>query len=639
MLEEKKNFDFNSFIGFALIALILVWMLYQTAPTQEELEERARTEQVEKEQQQQQQQVTEAQPPVATDTIQGEPAERAMTSDSLRLEQLRNQLGSFAYSASLPSATDEYTILENDVLELKISNKGGYIVEATLKNHKTHDSVPVSLIKDGNASLNLQFQAENRLLNTADLYFEPNLTRSGENTILSMRLKASENAFLEYRYEIKPGEYMLDFAVQSQGLGNIVNTSAPAEMEWQLRTRREAKSISYENRYTELLWEYEGGKDDYLGQGRLRTDDARDVTWIAYKQHFFTSILLTDTPFKTTHFTSENLVQDDQVDTLYTKNFTSKFPLEFKAGELAYTMNWYYGPADYHILNAYDRNLDEIIPLGWGIFGWINKYLILPLFSWLSGWIANYGIVIIVLTILIKIALSPVQYKQYLSQAKMKVLRPEIEEINKKHKGKDAAMKRQQETMKLYSKAGASPMAGCLPALMQLPVFYALFMFFPSAFDLRQKGFLWADDLSSYDQIATLPFNIPFYGDHVALFPILAAIAIFIYMMMTTGQTMQVQQPGMPNMKFIMYLSPLIMLIFFNNFASGLSLYYFISNVITIGIMLVIKYFVLDEKKILAKIEENKKKPKKQGKFQRKMAEIMEQAEKQKALKEKQKKK
>src|SRR5690606_36622456 len=272
--------------------------------------------------------------------------------------------------------------------------------------------------------------------------------------------------------------------------------------------------------------------------------------------------------------------------------------------------------------------------------GWINKYIFTGLFSWLSTWLPNYGIVIIVMTIMVKIVLSPVQYKQYLSQAKMKILRPEIEEINKKYEGKDKAMKRQQETMALYSKAGASPMAGCLPALMQLPVFYALFMFFPSAFQLRQKGFLWADDLSSYDSIAELPFHIPFYGDHVSLFPILASIAIFIYMMMTTGQSMQMQQQhGMTNMKFIMYLSSLIMLIFFNNFASGLSLYYFISNVITIGIMLVIKHFVLDENKILAKIEEKKKKPKKQNKFQRKMAEIMEQAEKQKALQEKQKKK
>ncbi len=608
-------------------------MLYQNAPTQEELEERAKIEQVEKESQ-----TPETPQQVVPDTLQTETETPEVVSDSLQFENLRNQLGSFAYAATLPSATNDVTVLENDVLHLKISNKGGYIVEATLKNHKTHDSIPVYLIKDGNASLNMQFQAENRVLNTRDLFFEPTLTRNGENSILSMKLKASENSFLEYRYEIKPGEYMLDFAVQSQGLSNIINTSTPAEMEWQLKAHRKAKSISYENRYTELLWEYEAGKDDYLGQGELKTDEANDITWIAYKQHFFTSILLTDTPFKTTHFTSENLVQDEQIDTLFTKNFITKFPLEYKAGELSYNMNWYYGPSDFKTLDAYDRNLDEIIPLGWGIFGWINKFLFMPLFTWLGTWITSYGIIIIVMTILIKIALSPVQYKQYLSQAKMKILRPEIEEINKRNK--DNAMKRQQETMKLYSKAGASPMAGCIPALMQLPVFYALFMFFPSAFDLRQKGFLWADDLSSYDQIASLPFYIPFYGDHVSLFPILASIAIFIYMMMTTGQTMQMQQqPGMPNMKFIMYLSPLIMLIFFNNFASGLSLYYFISNVITIGIMLVIKYFVLDEKKILAKIEQKKKQPKKQNKFQRKMAEIMEQAEKQKALQEKQKKK
>ena len=216
----------------------------------------------------------------------------------------------------------------------------------------------------------------------------------------------------------------------------------------------------------------------------------------------------------------------------------------------------------------------------------------------------------------------------------MKVLKPEINELNEKYK--DNAMKKQQETMKLYSKAGASPMSGCLPALMQIPVFYALFQFFPSAFQLRQKGFLWADDLSSYDTIAELPFTIPFYGDHVSLFPILASIAIFIYMMMTTGQTMQNnQQPGMPNMKFIMYLSPIMMLVFFNNFASGLSLYYFTSNLITIGIMLVIKYVIIDEEKIHAKIQENKKKPKKQGKFAKKMQEMMEQAEQQKNAKKK----
>ena len=403
-------------------------------------------------------------------------------------------------------------------------------------------------------------------------------------------------------------------------------------MNWQLKGYRHAKSISYENRYTDLIYEYDEGDDDYLGSGDFEEQEDENITYVAYKQHFFTSILLTDTPFSRGKFTSRNLVEDEEIDTVYTKDFAAQLPLELNGGELNYNMNWYYGPTDYKILNDYDRNLDEVVPLGWGIFGWINKYVFIPFFAFLSGVLPSYGIAIIVMTIVVRIVLSPVTYKSYLSQAKMKVLRPEINELNEKYK--DNAMKKQQETMKLYSKAGASPMSGCLPALMQIPVFYALFQFFPSAFQLRQKGFLWADDLSSYDTIVELPFSIPFYGDHVSLFPILASVAIFFYMTMTTGQTMQQNsQPGMPNMKFIMYLSPLLMLFFFNNYASGLSLYYFISNLITIGIMLVIKNVIIDEDKIHAKIEANKKKPKKQNRFSKKMQEMMEQAEAQKNAK------
>jgi len=334
--------------------------------------------------------------------------------------------------------------------------------------------------------------------------------------------------------------------------------------------------------------------------------------------------------------TSENLVDDDKVDTVFTKNFKASLPLAFKNGELNHAMNWYYGPTDYHILKEYDRNLDEVVPLGWGIFGWINRYVFIPTFDLLVGFFP-YGIAIIILTILVRIAMSPVTYKSYLSQAKMKVLRPEIMELGTKF-AKDP-MKKQQETMKLYSKAGVNPMAGCVPALLQIPVFYALFSFFPSAIELRQKNFLWADDLSSFDSILQLPFSILIYGNHVSLFPILASIAIFFYMKMTTGdQAMSAPpQEGMPDMgkimKIMIYISPIMMLFFFNNFASGLSLYYFVSNTITIGIMLVIKNFIIDEKKIHAKIQENKTKPKTMNRFQRKMQEMMEEAEKQKNLK------
>ncbi len=620
---EKKNFDVNSLIGFVLIGGILVWMLYMQEPSEDAVQaEKAKTEAAAKE-------ATEKDKQEDT-TLEQATEEMAVANaqDSLAFEKLKNKLGSFAYSGTLPSAKGNTTVLENEVLYLEVSNKGGYITEARLKKHTTYDSLQVSLIKDGNSSLNLQFSSENRLLNSKDLFFEPSISTNGDNKVLSMKLKTSENAFIEYRYELLPNEYMLNFSVQSQGLDGVINTTQPIYLDWRLKGYRHAKSITYENRYTRLTYEYEDEDHDKLSPSGEDEELEKDVTWMNFRQHFFSSMLLTDTPFKEVALSSVDLVEDEEVDTVYTKQYGAKMLLEPKAGGLSYNMNMYYGPTDYQIFNDYGRNLDEAMPLGWGIFGMINKYIIIPLFGFLSGFLPA-GIAIICLTILIKLLLSPVQYKQYLSQAKMKILRPEIEEIREKYG--DNKMKIQQETMKLQNAAGASPLKGCLPALLQIPVFYALFTFFPTAFDLRQKSFLWADDLSSYDTIAQLPFHIPFYGDHVSLFPILASIAIFIYMMMTTGQTMQAQQqPGMPNMKFIMYLSPLFMLVFFNNYASGLSLYYFTSNMITIGIMLVIKNFIIDDDKVHAKIQKKKKQPKKQNRFQRKMAEMMEQAEEQK---------
>ncbi len=608
---EEKKIDVQSIIGFILIGGLLLWMLYNNTPDETVTEETS-TEQVE--------------PGTQENKVADKSPENSTSSDSTSLADAQRRLGAFGYSETLNAAQGGTTTISNDVLELKVANKGGYIEEARLKNYKTFDSIPVYLIKDGNASFNMNFSTtDGRTLNTENLFFEPELTENNGNQILSMKLKVSEDEYLEYRYAMRPGEYMLDFSIRSQGLTGVLNSGETPTLDWKLKGYRHAKSISYENRYTDLIYEYDGGDDDSVSDGE---DDDEDISYIAYRQHFFSSILLTDNPFTTSSFKVENLVEDEEVDTVYTKTFASTIPLELNAGELNYSMNWYYGPSDYKILNDYDRNLDEIIPLGWGIFGWINKYLFIPFFAFLAGVLPSYGLAIIAMTIVVRIVLSPVTYKSYLSQAKMKILRPEINELNEKYK--DNAMKKQQETMKLYSKAGASPMSGCLPALMQIPVFYALFQFFPSAFQLRQKSFLWADDLSSYDVVAELPFHIPFYGDHVSLFPILASVAIFIYMMMTTGQSMQAnQQPGMPNMKFLMYLSPLVMLIFFNNYASGLSLYYFTSNLITIGIMLVIKYVIIDEDKIHAKIQENKKKPKKQNRFTRKFQEMMEQAEEQ----------
>ncbi|GEC72200.1 protein translocase subunit yidC [Flavobacterium flevense] len=629
---EEKKFDPNSLIGFVLIFGILLWIMYQNKPSEAELAaEKAKKELVVKEEAKQQQGTAKlAAAPVATN-------------DTLQLAKLQKTLGSFAYSATLPSAKEEFTTIENKLVKLKIANKGGYIAEATLKNFertKKGSGELVKLIKDNNAQFNLELAtADNHTLNTKELYFEPTLTKNGEDQILTMRLKAAPNAYLEYKYVLKANDYMLDFDIQTQGLSSILKTAKPLQLEWEFKTYTNEKSISYENRYSEIYFEYEDGKSDYLGQGQDKTETAEDVSYVAYKQHFFSSILLSSTPFKTAELYSNNLVNDEEVDTTFTKHFKAVMPLAFKNGEIDQKMNWYYGPTDYKLLKSYDRNLEDIVALGWGIFGWINRHLFIPMYGFLSMFISQ-GWAIVLFTILVKLLMSPITYKSFLSQAKMKVLRPEITEISEKYK--DEPMKKQQETMKLYNKAGVNPMAGCVPGLLQMPVFYALFQFFPSAIELRQKGFLWADDLSSFDSVYKLPFHIPAYGDHISLFPILASIAIFFYMKMTTGdqQMATPQQEGMPDMakmmKIMVYISPLMMLLFFNSYASGLSLYYFISNTITIGIMLVIKNYIIDSDKIHAQIQENKKKePKKQSKFQQKLQEAMAQQEAMKAQKKK----
>lgn len=612
---EEKKIDINSIIGFLLIFGILIFWFYQNQPTPEELEA-----------QKAEQQKTEA--PAAE--IQGStevPATVPQTidmRDSASLESYKRTLGDFAFT----EVSEGTTVLENDLLYLEISNKGGQVTEARLKNFVTYDSVPVYLVREGNASFGLTFStSDNRVLNTTELYFEPSLTKNGENQVLSMKARTAADKFLEYRYEMKPGEYLLDFTIRTQGLNGVINQAQPVSLRWWLKGIRHNKSIEYGNRYTRLTYKYEEDKISKLSEGSDDEETEEAVKWISYRQHFFSSILATDKPFETAELRSVDLVEEETHTQQFTKEYTSEAPLEMEGGELTYDMNLYYGPTDIAVLDRYEElGLADSIPYGWGIFGWINRYIFTPFYGFLSSFIP-FGLAIVVMTILVRLAMSPVTYKSYLSQAKMKVLKPEITELNEKFK--DNAMKKQQETMKLYNKAGVSPMSGCIPALLQLPIFYALFMFFPTSFALRQKSFLWADDLSSYDTIAQLPFSIPFYGDHVSLFPILASVAIFFYMMMTTGQTMQTQ-PGMPNMKVIMYISPLLMLFFFNNYASGLSLYYFVSNLITIFIMLAIKKFILDEDKIHAQIQENKKKPRKENRFQKKMREMMEQAEQQK---------
>ena len=630
---EEKKFDLNSLIGFVLLGAIMIYYFYTNQPTPEQLE-RQRAEQV-------QDSIDQAVPKsdqaetLAVDSV----IHPGSGVDSVSLAQARNRLGAFAYSEELPSATGGETILENELLKIKVANKGGQITEVLLKKFQTFDNQPLYIVKDHNALLNLSFATQdNRNLQTKDLYFEPSLSSDGDTQVLSMKLKVSSDKFLEYRYRLSPDNYMLDFDIQSQGMDQAINTSERMTLQWNLKTLRTEKSVKYENQYTDLRY-LEDGEFEYMNAMSDETEESvNNLNWVAFKQQFFTSVLLAKDKFETANLISRNLVKDEDVDTVYTKKYEATIPLQAENGTLSYNMNMYYGPVDYQVLSQYkDKQLDRIVSLGWGIFRWINKFVFIPVFNFLSSFIGNFGIVIILMTIVVRIIMSPVVYKSYLSSAKMKVLRPEMQEINDKYKGKENAMKRQQETMALQRKAGVNPLSGCIPALIQMPVFFALFRFFPANIDIRQHGFLWADDLSAYDEVLKLPFKIPFYGDHVSLFPILASVAIFFYMQMTQSQQMSMQQPqqeGMPDMqkmmKMMMWFSPIMMMFFFNSYASSLSLYYFVSNLLTIAIMLVIKHFIIDEEKIHAQIQENKKRPeKKKSAFRQRLDEAMKQAQEQ----------
>jgi YidC/Oxa1 family membrane protein insertase len=618
---EEKKFDINSFIGMILIGGILFWWMSSNQPEFDQNTEINTEKTINSDSTKKQNNLTNL-PPVLN--------------DSLKRVEIQNQLGAFA--SSIINGNEGTTTLENELLLLKINNKGGQITEAVIKGFETYDSLPLHMIKDNNASFNINFgTTDNRILNTKDLFFEPTFSNNGSSQVLSMKLKVSDTQFLEYRYEMTD-DYMVNFAVRSQGLNTIINSSNTINLDWSLKGYRHEKSLRTENTMYSYFYYKSDNEVDYLGVED--NDLVNNVDWVSYKQHFFSSILVSDTPFNNAAIASQDLVKDEAIDSVFTKKYSLNTPLELTNGELNYNMKWYYGPSDYKELSKYEgTNLNETADLGWGIFGTINRWIFIPIFGMLEGFMGNYGLIIILMTIVVRIIMSPLVYKSYVSSAKMKVIRPELNALNEKYPGKENAMKRQQETMAVQRKAGVSMLSGCIPALLQMPVFFALFKFFPSNIALRGKSFLWANDLSSYDTVFNLPFEIPFYGDHVSLFPILASIAIFFYMKMNQSQQMNMQAPtqeGMPDMgkmmKYMIYFSPIMMLFFFNNYASSLSLYYFVSNLLTITIMLVIKNYVIDEAKIHAQIEENKKRPeKKKSKFRQRLDDAMKQAQEQQA--------
>ena len=613
---EDNKIDINSLIGLFLLGFIFIVWLWLNPPPEQEIiiSDENIEEQIQEDK--------------AIDTELSEIIENEI--------DLSNENIDLFIFDSLQS-NNQLKIIETDKFKISFSSKGGQIRSLELKENYNYLSKPVNLVKNGNSIFNFSFLGKNGVqYNTNDLNFDFFVQNVDDSKIILMKSNVNENTFVEYKYTIDDG-YIIDFDFRSEGFKKLVNSDQPYSFEWELNAFRNSKSISYENRYTYLTYFHDNDNIDYLSISGQDEDEENNLNWISYKQHFFSSVLIPkeEQVFEKAIFNSEDLVNDTSIDTLFTKKFLTTIPFKYVNNEFDNSFRFYFGPNEYSTLKSYEIDLEESIDFGWGIFGFINKNIFVPLYKYLSN-LFPYGIAIIFMTIIVRIALAPVLYKSYLSQAKMKILKPELNEINAKFK--DNAMKRQQEMMSLYRKAGANPMSGCLPGLLQIPVFYALFMFFPSAFDLRQKSFLWADDLSAYDSIIDFGFYIPLYGDHVSLFPILAAISIFFYMKMTTGQQMASQpkpQDGMPDMakmmKYMIYFAPIMMMVFFNNYSSGLSLYYFISNLLSIAIMFTIKNYILDEQKIRQQIQFNKSQPNKPpSRFQRRMQAIMEEAERQK---------
>lgn len=591
---EENKFDPLQFIGFLLISAILMFWFYDNQSSYAENQQ---------------------------DIVVENPIEK-FEDNSNTLNLAKEDSNKVELDKKFK---EEIITLENDKILFEISTSGADINKLLLKDFNNYNEQPLFLVNDNKSifSYNIPI-GRNSIINSRDLNYSAEIIK--DKSILKLTAVIDSQRSLELTYSLEENSSILDFDLR---LNDSDRNSSYDQLElvWGKDSFRNSKSIDYENRYTALSYGFEDEKDSWLSVAGTSNKNINNVNWISFREHFFSSILILNNETNNVEISSEDLASNETLDNKFTKRFKANIPLSLDSdNDLSFKM--YYGPTDYETLKEYNLSLENSVDMGWGIFGWLNRFIFFPLFSFLTTYF-SYGISIILMTIIVKVSISPLTYKSYLSQIKMKILKPELEVINEKFK--DDAMKKQQETMKLYTKSGANPMSGCLPAFLQMPIFFALFVFFPAAFSLRQKSFLWADDLSSYDSILDLGFYIPLYGDHISLFPILASISIFFYTKMTTGQQMMpASQTGGVNMKVIMYLMPLMMLFFFNNYASGLSLYYFISNLLTIILMLIIKNFIIDDNKILSQIEENKKKPVKVGGFRARLQKALEEAEKQK---------
>lgn len=517
-----------------------------------------------------------------------------------------------------------FIILENQKLRITFLNKGARPYKVELKEYLTFDSIPVILWQGDSTIFSLNFFAQNRSIKTQDLFFQPLfsdtfINASDKKQELAFRLDAGENRNLEFVYSLEPNSYKLNFTIQSKNLHELTSDRIDYMLlDWKVFANQQEKNKDFESANTTIYYKYQGEDLDYLSETSDSKEDLKTkINWVAFKQQFFSSVLIAEEPFLNATVESKAFIGTNS---RIIKELHGELSLGYEAkADEKKSFIFYFGPNHYNTLKKQEiADLQKIIPLGWGIFGWINRFLVIPVFNFLDNYIASYGIIILLLTILIKIILFPLTYKSYVATAKMRVLKPQVDEINEKI-SKDKPLERQQAIMSMYKRAGVNPMGGCLPMLLQLPILFALFKFFPTSFELRQQPFLWADDLSTYDSVLELGFNIPFYGSHVSLFCLLMTVSTIIY---TYQQNkLNPQNTTMPSMKIIMYTMPIMLLFIFNSFSAGLSYYYFLANVITFGQMYIIRRFV-DEEKLLLQINENKKKPVKKSRFQERLEEL-----------------
>ncbi len=612
--------DRNSIIGIVLIGVILIGYSLITKPAREaQMEAIRKNDSIARVERQRQQELAQQAAQQNVAAVSTDSVDR----DSVSRSRQEQNFGVFSVAAS---GTEELITLENKLLKLQLSTKGGRPYSATLKNYMTYDSLPVTLFDGDSSKFDLQFFSDNRRINTGDLYFKPSVDQRDivvdkESRTVTMRLDLDEDSYIEYVYTLSPGKYMVDFDIRMVGMDQYRTDNVTYLYEIYFPSTE--KGFQNENNYTTLYYRYRDGDIEKFSMRSKRSIQEESaltsLEWIAYKHQFFSAVFIAKDYFESATMMNERFENPGK----YIRHFSSEIDMPYnRSSNQTMSMAFYFGPNSHQILKKYDDwKLENLVTVGGSVIRWLNEFVIIPIFNWLNRSISNYGIIILLLTLILKTALFPLTYRSYKSQAVMRVLKPQVDEINEKYPKKEDAMKKQQATMDLYKKAGANPLGGCLPMLLQMPILYAMFRFFPTSIELRQQKFLWADDLSTYDSILNLPFEIPFYGDHVSLFTLLMTVTTVLSMRIN-NQTQSTS--AMPGMKTMMYIMPVMFMFFLNNFSAALTYYYFLANVITLGQNLLFRRFV-DEDKILRRINARKAKPRKKSRWQARLEEMTKQ--------------